>query len=242
MKEKTAIVTGGTGYLGREIVRKFSESGYKVYVPSVNLEDFNKVFDKSVDADSENFKLRKIYSFVCDAESETSVNEFIQKVSTIENGKIDVLINTVGGISPAADVLSLTSDALDKMISLNFMSAFYFSKGVLKIMKKNSYGRIISIGAIAGTETTPGRFDYSFAKSGVIRLMDTISEEMKQDNIRCNTVIPSIMDTPANREWGSPDEIKRWVKTEYVADIIYELVSEKFSDIRGNSIKVYGSY
>ena len=109
-------------------------------------------------------------------------------------------------------------------------------------MKKNNYGRIISIGAIAGIEPSPNRFSYSFAKAGVINLMDTVSEEMKNLNIRCNTIIPGIMDTPANREWGSADDIKKWVKPEDIAEIVYNFLSTEFSSVRSSQIKVYGAY
>lgn len=239
--DRAAIVTGGTGALGRVIVNKFADEGLKVYVPSLSIDEFKTVFDSDSEKDSEYFKMRKIYCFECDATNEESVIEFVHNVSVQEKGKIDYLINTVGGIS-TSEVIDLTSEALNKMIDLNFKSAFFFTKEVLKTMKNKSFGRIISIGAIAGLETTPGKFAYSFSKSGVINLMNTISEEMKETNIRCNCIIPSILDTPANREWGTPEEIKKWVRPEEVAGIIYDLVSDGFSSVRGSSIKVYGSY
>ncbi|MBV6478375.1 MAG: 3-oxoacyl-[acyl-carrier-protein] reductase FabG1 [Ignavibacteria bacterium] len=242
MSERIAVISGGTGFLGRKIAEKFSMQGIKVYIPVVSMDEFKKIFDTSSDPESLNFSLRKIYSFECDAVNENSVIEFVDKVSVLEKGKIDYLVNTVGGINPVSEITDLSTDSLIKMINLNFMSAFYFSREVLKIMKKNNYGRIISIGAIAGLECVPGRFDYSFSKSGVIRLMETISEEMKQYNIRCNTVIPSVIDTPANREWGSEEDIKKWVTTDEISGIICELVSEKFSGVRSSNIKIYGSY
>lgn len=240
--EKTAIVTGGTGALGRTIVEKLSDEGVKVYVPVRSLEEFNKVFDSSREKKSEYFKLRKIFSFECNATDEKSVIEFVNNVAVQEKNKIDYLINTVGGISPPENVSELTAETLDNMINLNFKSTFYFTREVLRYMQKNSFGRIISIGAIAGLETTPGRFAYSFSKAGVINLMDTVSEENKELNIRCNSIIPGILDTAANREWGSPEEIKKWVKPEDVAEIIYNFISEKFSSIIGSSIKVYGAF
>ena len=81
-----------------------------------------------------------------------------------EKGCIDFLINTVGGISPVSEVPEIKTDDLDRMINLNFKTAFYFSREVLKIMKAENYGRIISVGAMAGLEATPGRFSYSFSK------------------------------------------------------------------------------
>lgn len=242
MSERVAIVTGGTGALGRKIVEKLSDEGIKVYVPAQSIEEFNKVFDTSQQEESAYFKMRKIFSFTCNATVENSVIEFVDNVAVQEKGSIDYLINTVGGISPQEYIIDLSDSDLDKMINLNFKSTFYFSKEVLKKMKEKSFGRIISIGAIAALEPTPGRFAYSFAKAGVINLMDTISEEMKGFNIRCNTIIPSILDTPANREWGSADDIKKWVKTEDVAKIIYDFISDEYSPVRSSNIKVYGAY
>ncbi len=242
MKERVAIVTGGTGALGRFIVMKLSDLGIKVYVPSRTIEEFNNVFDESQQNNSEEYKPRKIFSFVCDATEEKSVCGFVQNVAALENGKIDYLINTVGGIGPPKKVIDLSTAELDNIININFRSTFYFTIETLKRMAINHFGRIISIGAIAGLETSPERFAYSFSKAGVINLMDTISEEMKDMNIRCNTIIPSIIDTPSNREWGSSEDIKKWVRPEEVAEIILSLISENISSIRSSHLKIYGAY
>jgi len=241
MIEKVAIVTGGTGGLGRYIVNRFADENIKVYVPSLSLEKFNEVFDNSRKT-SEKFKLRKIYSFICDANNEKSVSDFVENVAAIENGKIDILINTVGGYHPPKDIDEMETDFLNKYLKINFISTFRFSREVLKIMKKNEFGRIISIGAMAGLEASPGRFAYSVSKSAVINLMNTMSLEFKDKDIRCNTIIPSTIDTPANREWGSEEEIKNWVKPEEIADIIFDLVSDKYKSVRQSIIKVYGSF
>ncbi|HMQ67783.1 MAG TPA: SDR family NAD(P)-dependent oxidoreductase [Ignavibacteria bacterium] len=242
MNNKVAIVTGGTGALGRFIVNKFADEGIKVYVPARSTDEFNSVFDNSHKKESEYFKLRKIYCKTCDATNETSVQEFVENVAALEQGKIDYLVNTVGGISSSENVTELSSDTLNKMISLNFNSTFYFTRDTAKVMSVNNYGRIVSIGAIAGTEISPGRFAYSFSKAGVISLMETLSEELKDKNIRCNTLIPGIIDTPANREWGSADDIKDWVRPEEISDVIYEIISDRFSTLRSSRIKMYGSY
>ena len=76
---KTAIVTGGTGALGKYVVEKFCAEGYKVYIPVTSLKKFMQIFDSSLDENSE-FTLRKIYAFECDALDEESVNEFVEKV------------------------------------------------------------------------------------------------------------------------------------------------------------------
>jgi len=241
MQNKAVIVTGGTGGLGRHTVEKLANEGMKVYVPSRSIEEFNEVFDSSKNPAGE-FSLRKIYSFECNALNEEEVNGFIEKVSVNEGGKIYGLVNLVGGINPPSEIQELRTSDLMKMINLNFITCFYFTRGVLKTMKENSFGRIVSIGATAALGTSPGRFAYSVSKSAVINLMNTVSEEMKEHNIKCNTIIPSVIDTPANREWGSEEEIKKWVKPEEISEIIYELISGKLSTVRENIIKIYGEY
>ena len=242
IEDKIAIVTGGTGALGRHVVNKLAGEGVKVYVPAVSMENFNSVFDKSQDENQERFELRKIFSFVCDATDESSVVEFVRSVSALENGKIDYLINTVGTFQPDIDLPDMTSADLEKMYRINFLTTFYFSREVLKVMEKNEYGRVFAIGGMAGLETTPKKFAYSMSKAAVINLMNTISAEMKSKNIRANTIVPGVMDTPENREWGSKEDIKTWVKPSDIAEIIWNLLGESSSPIRESVIKVYGSY
>jgi NAD(P)-dependent dehydrogenase (short-subunit alcohol dehydrogenase family) len=241
MQNKAVIVTGGTGGLGRFTVEKLAKEGMKVYVPSRSLEEFNNIFDSSKNPVSD-FSLRKIYSFECDALKESEVNGFIEKVSAAEGGIIHGLVNLVGGINSSSEITNLKTSDLLNMINLNFISCFYFTRGVLNKMKENGFGRIVSVGATAALETTPGRFAYSVSKSAVINLMNTVSKEMKEYDIKCNTIIPSVIDTPANREWGSEEEIKKWVKPEDIADIIFELISGNLSSVRENTIKIYGEY
>lgn len=241
MKNKIAIVTGGTGALGRQVANKLADEGIRVYVPAHNMDEFNSVFDNSQSVETSEFRLRKIYAFECDALDENSVREFVRSVSVQEKGGIDFLINTVGGINPVCDVADTLTSDFDSMFNLNFRSAFFFSREVLKIMRPRKYGRIISISAMAGLEAAPGRFSYSFSKAGVVSLMNTISEEMKGYNIRCSTIVPSVIDTPANREWGSPEDINKWVKPAQIANIIYGLLTDEFSPVRSSIIKVYGS-
>lgn len=242
IENKIVIVTGGTGALGRHIVSRLADEGAKVYVPTLSLVEFNEVFDNSQTKDEIEFNMRKIFSFVCDATSEESVVEFVRSVSALENGKIDFLINTVGGIHDKIEVSDFKTAEFNKSMSLNFYSTFFFSREVLKVMQANEFGRIVSIGAIAALETTPGKFAYSVSKSAVVNLMNTISEENKDKNIRANSIVPSIIDTPANREWGSDEEIKKWVNPDEIAGVICNLLSETSSPIRESILKVYGAY
>ena len=222
MNDKTIIITGGTGALGRYVVDKFAKEGWKVYLPVTLLKKFTEVFDNSQD-DNSNFTLRKIYAFECDAVNENAVIEFVQKISSLEKGKIDMLVNTVGGFHEYIDVSKFETEIFDLWFNINFKSTFYFSREVIKIMRENNYGRIVSISSLAGLTPMPGRLAYSLSKSAVIGLMETINLENKNFNIKCNAIIPTTIDTPSNREWGSEEDIKTWVKPEAIADMIFGL-------------------
>lgn len=242
MMGKVAIVTGGTGALGRVVSEKLANIGIKIYIPSRSLDTFNKVFDNSQNENSENFNLKKIFSFECDITNENSVIEFVKNVAVQEKGKIDFLINTAGGIDNPVNTGDLSTSALMKMLDLNFMSVFYFSREVLKVMLKNNFGRIISFGSKSATELTPDKFAYSYSKLGVIQLMNVLGEENKKNNIRCNTIIPGIIDTPANRKWGTTEDVKNWTKPGEIAVIISDILSDKYASLRNSELKLYNSF
>ncbi|HRA99211.1 MAG TPA: SDR family oxidoreductase [Ignavibacteria bacterium] len=242
MTDRVAIVTGGTGALGRVVSEKLAHLGIKIYIPSRSLDTFNKVFDNSQNENSEDFNLKKIFSFECDITNEASVIEFVKNVAVQEKGKIDFLINTAGGIDSPVNTGELSTSAFMKMLDLNFMTAFYFSREVLNVMLKNNYGRIISFGSKSATELTPKKFAYSYSKLGVIQLMNILGEEYKKNNIRCNTIIPGIIDTPSNREWGTAEDVKSWTKPGDIAEIISDVISDKYISLRNSELKLYNSF
>ena len=113
--KKVAIVTGGTGALGKVVAEKLADDGVKIYIPSRSLDSFNNVFDNSQNEDSEEFNLKKIFSFECDITNESSVIEFVNNVAVQEKGKIDYLINTGGGIDSPVSTGDLETSAFLKM-------------------------------------------------------------------------------------------------------------------------------
>jgi len=239
-KDKIAIVTGGMGALGKIIVDKFAEEDMKVYIPSENIEKFREIFDNSETAiDGGGFKLRKIYCLHCDALDEKSVQEFVSDVLKRE-GRIDFLVNTIGGYHTKKNIVDMGSELIDKMLNLNFKSTFYFCKYVLKSMIEKNFGRIAAIGAMPALEVTPGKLAYSISKSNVVNLIQTIAEETKEFNITANAVIPSIIDTSANRQSMAKEDFSKWVKSEDIAETILFLLSDSAKSFRGNVIKMYG--
>ena len=236
-KDKVAIVTGGTGALGRVIVNHFAAQGMKVYVPVRSMPEFMKVFEQNDEAEFRG--LPKRYGLPCDATNEGEVKEFCDNVVKQEK-RIDFLMNTVGGYHPKRMVADTDRELIEKQLMLNFYTTFYFTMHALTYFKISNFGRVVSIGAKPAVETTAGKFAYSFSKAGVINLMQTLAEEHKADNITFNSIIPSVIDTPANRESMQNQDFSTWVTPQEIAETCLFLVGDGARSFRGNVVKMYG--
>lgn len=237
LKDKVAVVTGGTGYLGSVITKRFAAGGAKVYVPIRSLEKFKTVFDAREEVND--FPgLLKIYGLLCDAFVEDEVKRFCDDVFKME-GRIDILINTIGGYHKNTLIQNMTMDLIDSQKKLNFDTTFYFSKHVLTYMKINKFGRVISISAKAAIQPAAGKFAYSFSKQGVINLMNILAEENKDNFITFNSIVPEIIDTPANRQSMPEGNFERWVKCDELASLCIYLSSDNAGKINGNVFKFF---
>lgn len=236
-KDKIAIVTGGTGALGKVIVNHFAAQGMKVYVPVRSMPEFMKVFEQT---DETEFKgLPKRYGLPCDASNEIEVKEFCDNVVKQEK-RIDFLVNTVGGYHPKRSVTDTDKELIEQQLMLNFYTTFFFTKHALSYFKMSNFGRVVSVGAKPAVETTAGKFAYSFSKGGVVNLMLTLAEEHKTDNITFNTIIPSVIDTPSNRESMQNQDFSAWVTPLEIAETCLFLMGDGAKSYRGNVIKMYG--
>lgn len=236
-KDKVVIVTGGTGALGRVIVNYFAAQGMKVYVPVRSMPEFMKVFEQT---DETEFKgLPRQYGLPCDATNDVEVKEFCDNVVKQEK-RIDFLINTVGGYHPKKMIIDTDKELIEGQLKLNFYTTLSFTKHCLSYFKINKFGRVVSIGAKPAIETTVGKFAYSFSKAGVVNLMQTLAEEHKSDNITFNAIIPSVIDTPANRESMQNQDFGTWVTPQEIAETCLFLLGDGAKSYRGNIIKMYG--
>ncbi|HEY3250722.1 MAG TPA: SDR family NAD(P)-dependent oxidoreductase [Ignavibacteria bacterium] len=235
---KIAIVTGGTGALGRVIVNRFAREGMKVYLPVRSMKHFMNIFDRSQQENAEFGVLLKRYAIECDATDEDQVREFCENVMKQEK-RINYLINTIGGYHPKTTIEDMSTALITSQLQLNFYPAYYFTKYALTLMKQNNFGRVVSIGAKPAVEITSGKFAYAFSKLGVVNLMHTLALELKDSNFTFNTIIPNIIDTPANRESMPKADFSKWVKPEVIAEKCLELVSDEEKKVNGEVIKMY---
>lgn len=154
-------------------------------------------------------------------------------------GRIDGLVNVAGGFSwQKVDLDSLA--VWDRMYDINLRTAVTAAAAVLPHLKAHGRGRIVNVGAIAAGTAAAGMGAYAAAKAGVARLTEALSEELKDHGINVNAVLPSILDTPANRVEMPDADHTRWVQPTDLAEVIAFLLSDAASAVTGALIPVKG--
>lgn len=229
---QVVIVTGGTGFLGTSVCNAFLEANatvVAVYLLDTELEHFGA----TLGARAKYVVLHKA-DVTKEGEMDRVAADVVQRL-----GRIDVLVNTVGGYM--TDRIEDTSaEALDRAIALNLKSAFLACRAVVPAMRKAAHGKIVSVSSRTALRGEEDAFLYSASKSGINRLTEALAEEVQEDNIQVNCVMPSIMDTPANRAAMPKAKFSKWVPTDAVARVIRWLCSDEADPISGAAIPVYG--
>ena len=226
---KVVLITGGTGALGRAVVEAF------------NATNAASIATYITDREVENAAARKKIPDLIKADI-TREDQVMKLVSDVvqKHSRIDVLVNVVGGYVGGKTVSELEENEWDKMMNLNLKSAFLISKHVLPVMIRAKQGKVVHISSRTGLKS--GGYDsaYAASKSGLIRLVESISEEVKEYGINVNCILPSIIDTDANRKAMPDADFSKWVKTGDVANLVLFLCSEEAKAINGAAIPAYG--
>ncbi len=230
MSKKTAIITGGAGNLGRAVVKKFLELDYRLAVtlePNVQIED-----------DFRN-QSPHLECYELDVTNEEKSANFVKKCVQ-QHGRLDAAIMLVGGFAPGT-IADLTQDTIEKMLRLNFYSALAIAKPAFEVMKAQKGGRLIFIGARAGLDLKNGTYavEYGLSKSLLFRLAELFNAEGNAEGVVASVIVPSVIDTPANRASMPNANFDDWVKPEMIAESIAFLCSDAGGALRDAILKVY---
>jgi NAD(P)-dependent dehydrogenase (short-subunit alcohol dehydrogenase family) len=154
--------------------------------------------------------------------------------------RIDILVNTAGGIRAGTRLHETPVEQWEFMLNLNARSVFLMSRAVIPHMLERRQGKIVSVAARAALKGTARHGAYIASKAAVIRLTETMSAELKGNGINVNCVLPGTMDTPANRAETPDADFSKWVQPASVAGVILFLATPAAADIHGAAIPVYG--
>lgn len=224
---KTIIITGATGNLGKAVTQKFIAEGYTV-VGTV---------EPGKEAEQSNSQV--VYHSV-DLLNAEEVEQFIAHVVK-KHGTVDALACLAGGFG-MSDLVSTTNADLDKMIYLNFYTAFNIVRPYLAAtghMQHSGHVLLISAKPVFEVDQSQAVFPYALSKDMVRRLAEGINADTNI-NARASVIAPSIIDTPPNREAMPDARFEDWVTPESIANHLAYLCSDAGADLRGTVLKVYG--
>ena len=232
-QNRNVLITGGTGILGSAVTKAYLSQGDTVAV--------TYLFENEVERFKQyNPELSEDVTFLFanvteEPEVQKTFEEFIS-----EFGSLDVLVNIVGGFVGGIPAAELEADRWDFMMNLNLKSVFLCCKTAIPSMAAQRYGKIINVSARAGLKGEAGLSAYCVSKGGVRTLTESLAAEVMDSGVNVNAIMPSIMDTPTNREAMPDEEHDRWVAPADVAKVICFLTSEDAAVINGAAIPVYG--
>ncbi len=228
---KNVVVTGATGGLGSVVVRYFLENGAKVFAVYRKGKKFKRVFKDIL-------KNKNLVGIKANLTNENDVKKIFKYVR--KSGGVDFLVNCVGGYSEGKMIFELEEDEFDEMIDLNLRSVFLCSKWALRDMIPKRNGRIVNISALLAIKPSPGKGAYIISKAGLIALTEVIAEEVKDFNVTCNVILPSIIATEENKKSMPNADFSRWVEPLELTKFIGYLCSDTASGINGAVIRFPG--
>jgi NAD(P)-dependent dehydrogenase (short-subunit alcohol dehydrogenase family) len=233
LTDRVAIITGGTGALGRAVTRHFLEQGALCAVPYRKEADRDVLLRES--AARADCLLHQAADLLQDREREA----FIEAVLT-RFGGIDIVLNLAGGFAGGAPVAETAPEILDRMLEQNLKTVFVVCRSVIPHLKARGSGKIVTVAARAALQGAAGIGAYGAAKAGVLSLTQAMADELSNDNIQVNCILPSIIDTPANRRAMPDADHSRWVAPEQIARVLAFLASEDAAVVSGAAVPVYG--
>lgn len=228
-----AVVTGGAGGLGSAVVEAFLARGARVTATDARMEYLDKLKSNLSGYGS---ALSVIAADVSTDEGAAS----IVAAAEHDGQGLDILVHTVGGFAMGPLAHETDRHLLDHMLSLNVGTAITTLRHAGPKIRASKRGRFVAIGAKPALAGMAQMGAYSLAKAAVLRLVETFAAEITVRGATANAVLPSIIDTPRNREAMPDADFESWVPPARLAAIIAFLCSNDAQDINGAAIPVYG--
>jgi NAD(P)-dependent dehydrogenase (short-subunit alcohol dehydrogenase family) len=230
---KTVLVAGGTGGLGRAVSLAFLAQDDRVAVTYQRQAEWDAL---QVAA---GVKEPHLEGHSLDVTDETAVAAVIGKM-VAKHGRLDALVNTVGGYAGGVSLWDLDAKVFDQMLARNLRSGFVLSRVAVPVMLKQRHGSIVNIAAKAAFDHAAGAAAYAASKAAAVAMMDSLAADLKGTGVRVNSVLPSIIDTEANRKAMPDSAFSKWPKPEDIARVILFLCSDDAKVVHGASLPVYG--
>lgn len=232
-EERVALITGATGGLGKSVATTFVKNGVNVAVSYRHEESLERLLE------SLGPQREAVFSVKADTGDETQVNELLAQVLA-KFGRLDMLINLVGGWKGGQTIAETSEATWDFMMNINLKSVFLCSKAAFPHLIRQPSSSIVNISSRAAIQVTAGNGPYAVSKRAVIALAETLAEEGKEHGLRANALLPTVIDTEANRQAMPQADFSTWVKPSEIAGVAYSLTSHEAKAVSGAAIPLYG--
>jgi NAD(P)-dependent dehydrogenase (short-subunit alcohol dehydrogenase family) len=232
--DKSVLVAGGTGALGRAVSLAFLDELARVAVTYQQQAEFVSLKNAAAGHASslEGHKVNVI--------DEVAVRQLADSIM-MKSGRLDVLVNAVGAYTGGTPLWELDSKVFDQMLALNLCSGYVLLHAVVPVMLKQGYGAIVNVASRAAFDHAAGAAAYAASKAAAVAMIDSVAADIRGTGVRVNSVLPSIIDTDANRRAMPNSDFTQWPKPEDIARVILFLCSDDAKLISGAAVPVYGN-
>jgi NAD(P)-dependent dehydrogenase (short-subunit alcohol dehydrogenase family) len=228
---KVVLVTGATGDLGQGVVKTLLNANALVVATFTSEKKYLRLAEQNNHPSS-------LSGVQVDLTNEDEVKKLYATI-VAEHGRLDALCHLTGGFWMGGDISETATDSWKKMMTLNLQTAFLCLREAFAVMKKQKRGHIITISAKSALDLQANMAAYSVSKAAVLALTEVLAKEGKGFNIRINTILPSTIDTEANRQSMPKADFAKWVTTDEIARVMLGLIRDNLA-VSGTAIKMYG--
>jgi NAD(P)-dependent dehydrogenase (short-subunit alcohol dehydrogenase family) len=229
MNAQTVFITGAAGHLGQAVAAAFRQRGARLVLADRQTDALQRTFGTVDD----------LLLLPMDLLDRDQVQAGVQ-AALVRFGAIDACCHIAGGFRMGEAVHETSAHIWDFLMDLNARTLVNVASAVVPAMCKLARGRIVTVGAAAAAKGVAQMGAYCASKSALIRLTEAMSAELKDQGINVNCVLPSIIDTPDNRQSMPDADFSRWVAPQALADVIAFLASDAACAIHGAAIPVTG--
>jgi NAD(P)-dependent dehydrogenase (short-subunit alcohol dehydrogenase family) len=226
--DRTVLITGAAGNLGRAVANAFGERGANLVLVDLKQESLERVFGAASPQ-----RLLAPTNLLDQAQVDATVKKAIERFR-----RVDVLVNLAGGFRMGEPVHAMADETWDFLLDINARTLVHTVRSVVPRMLEQGGGKVVNVGAYAAQKGVAQMGAYIAAKSAVIRLTETLAAELREKNINVNCVLPTIIDTPQNRAAMPGVDPGRWVAPGDLANVIVFLASDAARAIHGAAVPV----
>lgn len=226
---KTALITGGTGGLGAAVTARLLDDGWRVVVPWIVEHELERV------RSHDHLELVRADLFEAD-----EVSEVVNRAAADPDAPLRGVVNLVGGFHAGKRVHETPIEVFEAQFRLNLRPTYLVVGAALPHLSAAGGGSIVCMGTRAALQPFAGAAGYVSSKAAVLAFVRAVAVEYRDEGIRCNAVLPSVIDTPANRASMPNAEHDRWVKPAEIAGVIAHLLSDDALPTSGALVPVYG--